>query len=131
MFDFLRGRTNRATYWMTVAALVVVYTIIALLAPSPPRVQEVVLAFLCIPRLHDIGRSGWWVAVGVVVEIVCAVLALALLPQPVSALGLAAINLAILVALVILGAIPGERVANRFGEPPAPGVQWKASKRRA
>jgi len=128
--NFLKGRTNRATYWAAAAIVVVLYTLLNLVLPGRSSVSELVLIFLCVPRLHDIGRTGWLVLAPLAFEIAAAV-TLVVLPgdQGVMVLGLAA--LVILGAIIWLGAIPGDPEANRFGEPPAPGVQLRRPSKKA
>jgi uncharacterized membrane protein YhaH (DUF805 family) len=70
-----------------------------------------------IPRLHDIGRSGWW-AVGVLAFVAGAVAAAstvgALMVPPMRYLGVR-----LEAALILwLGVAEGEAVENRFGPPP-------------
>jgi uncharacterized membrane protein YhaH (DUF805 family) len=125
--DFLKGRTNRATYWAGMATLAVVYTL-AWMFLGPTPVHDIVLVFMAVPRLHDLGRSGWWVVPVLAIEWVGAfVLAAALSPEvfPIAA-GLIAI--AVFGALAVLGALPGQRDANRFGAPPRRGIQLTATK---
>ena len=55
------GRTNRATYWTGIAVILVLMSVIGVATGKPPHIGEVVLIFLGVPRLHDIGKSGWLV----------------------------------------------------------------------
>src|SRR4051794_17935802 len=73
------GRTNRATYWVSAAVVVGLMVAIALIAPSQAKISEVVLVILAVPRLHDIGRTGWWVMAGVAFELVGLMVALLVL----------------------------------------------------
>ena len=90
----------------------------------PVSVSEVVLIFICVPRLHDIGLTGW-IAGGVfLLEIVTAIAAVAVLGLEAGrvALGLFVITLAGL--LILLGALRGQKGSNRFGPPPRPGLRF-------
>jgi len=58
-------------------------------------------------RLHDRGRSGWWAAVILIAFMM-------VWPRPVSFLDFVG-SLVLLWAAVDLGAMPGERGANRYG----------------
>lgn len=78
--DF-RGRSRRKEFWAFTAALLVivvlVFTVIALAVPEGADVKRaadravwVMLAVVGLPqtalmarRLHDIGKSGWWMLV--------------------------------------------------------------------
>src|ERR1700760_703105 len=65
---FYKGRVNRATYWLTLAMLAALSTVVALLG-FKPTISEIVLLIVAVPRLHDLGRSGWWALAGIGVEI--------------------------------------------------------------
>jgi uncharacterized membrane protein YhaH (DUF805 family) len=122
--DFMKGRTNRATYWLSIGVLVALLAAIARFAENPPRISEVALVILCVPRLHDIGRTGWWAAILIPVEI-ASVAAVLFAPE---ALGLqlaGAFTLLLLLPVIGLGLVRGEPAANRFGEPPPPGLNWR------
>jgi len=91
----------------------------------PPHVNEALLVLLAIPRLHDIGRTGW-IAAGVFAVHFALVLALGLSIHD-EALRLQAfgvVNLAVVALLIWLGAIRGDPNPNRFGGPPAPGLSF-------
>jgi uncharacterized membrane protein YhaH (DUF805 family) len=90
---------------------------------------EVLLILICVPRLHDLGRSGWWIVLPIVGEL-AAVLAISLMSHPTAELDNDAIKgLATLAGLVVLFLptiallfIPGQQGPNRFGEAPEPGI---------
>ncbi|MDP3175689.1 MAG: DUF805 domain-containing protein [Phenylobacterium sp.] len=90
---------------------------------------------LTVKRLHDHGRTGWWYVVPTVVMVVTIGLAVMIggpevlskdAPAgPSPALGILMggmlIALTMMVTMLIyLGALPGEKDANRFGPPEAP-----------
>src|SRR5215204_881364 len=56
---FLKGRMNRATYWLGLAVGLAVFALLRIFMKDA-SINEVVLLILAIPRLHDTGRSGWW-----------------------------------------------------------------------
>ena len=124
LMGILRGRTNRATYLCGLAIVAAMVALVVLFAPDGKMPLEVVLVFLCVPRLHDIGRSGWYVLAFVLVEIVGVIVAFTTLPLESAASGLWWVTLVWIALALGLGLIPGESSANRFGEPPAPGIQW-------
>lgn len=122
-------RINRATYWVICAIVIAIVTAIAFSRHRSSGL-EVMIVLIASPRLHDIGRSGWW-AVGVCgtefFTIVGATLAGA---DSGTVLILAGAVLLVICALGIwLGSIPGEPHANRWGEPPAPGIQFSRNPR--
>jgi uncharacterized membrane protein YhaH (DUF805 family) len=114
---------NRLTYAILLAFLVVLVTTL-LQFTDRPGPTEVLAAFIVVPRLHDIGRSGWWYLVLIVGEFA----ALAAGWQGgtngiLVAGGIYAIFA--LSVLVILAFIPGERRENRWGVPSEFGVHLK------
>lgn len=121
----LRYRINRATYWLMGA---IVITVLAGLSLTGHRFggAEFMIILLAVPRLHDIGRSGWW-AVGVILVEFAAIIGLVTTDVALDTIILlSGIWVMLLAALgVWLGWIPGEAHANRWGEPPAPGIQFR------
>ncbi|MCX7359333.1 MAG: DUF805 domain-containing protein [Alphaproteobacteria bacterium] len=129
MSSMLQGRINRAMYWLCVGVIVVLYVASNLLLERSVPVSEVILVILCVPRLHDIGLSGWLVVAPLALEICAVIAAFSLLPQE-QALAAGGLVTLIIAALVIwLGIIPGNAAANRFGEPPQPGLTFKPPKK--
>lgn len=118
---FLKGRTNRAMYWLCVGIVVAFAVVMAFARPGGPGVSEFVLIIVCIPRLHDIGRSGWWVLAGLAVEVAGVFGGLFLFPAQ-ALLVMGAMNVVLFGFLVWLGALPGQPFDNRFGPPPPPGL---------
>lgn len=122
---FLGGRMNRATYWACIGFMVAVFGALYVFGGMQPRVSEVVLLLLVVPRLHDINRSGW-IAVGVfALEITIAVaLSVWLDDEELVLEGLGFVALAIAALLIWLGIVPGDRYENRYGDAPKPGVSF-------
>jgi len=79
---------------------------------------------LCVPRLHDIGRSGWWAGGLIVAEIAVVACALIALPEDSAMLVLGLFAIVVAILLAVLGAMPGQARANRFGGVPAPGLSF-------
>ena len=121
----LRGRINRAWYWVGAAAVAVIYLVLLLTQAQQVPISEVALVFLSVPRLHDIGKSGWFVLIGIGVEILGIIIGFSFFSfeDAQGVTGLATLVIAGL--LVWLGAIPGDPKANAWGEPPAPGLQLR------
>ena len=92
---FWSGRINRATYWVCVGLIVALYLLFNLISSKQTAVSEVVLILVCVPRLHDIGKSGWWAGGFFLAEIVIAVISFATLP-----LKLATVPLGLFVVIV-------------------------------
>jgi len=119
------GRTNRATYWVGIVTVLVLMIAIGMATGKPPHIGEVVLIALGVPRLHDIGKSGWLVLWPLGVEVVGIAGALILLPlESVMAAG-GLIVLIIFGLMIWLGCVRGEEGENRFGPPPPPGIGWR------
>ena len=115
VFWWLKGRSGRREYWTHFAVLLAVSV---LLGRAPPIVQispTVVLMFLQIRRVHDLGRSGWWAVAATVAPIVLIVPVMR-----VASLEVATITGVILELLLIaaIGVPPGDADDNRFGPPP-------------
>ncbi|RYD97802.1 MAG: DUF805 domain-containing protein [Sphingomonadales bacterium] len=126
----LNIRYNRATYLTFLSIFVALIVVLANVMERPPGMGEVVLVLLGVPRLHDLGRSGWWMAAPIVAEIglVTAMLARGSSLEDMQ-IGAGALTLAILVAMIVLGLIPGEDGPNRWGDPPPNGINWRNPRR--
>ena len=118
-----QGRMNRAWYWLGIGAVAVIYLVLILIEARQVPISEVALVFLCVPRLHDIGKSGWLVLIGLAVELLGLIIGFSFfsLEDAQGVIGLAGLLIAGLLAW--LGAIPGDPKPNAWGEPPAPGLQ--------
>jgi uncharacterized membrane protein YhaH (DUF805 family) len=119
---FLAGRINRAWYWLGFAVIFALLSTVNMLG-----IGQAVLVIICIPRLHDLGKSGWWVSAPLALEVVGALAAALSLPRETAETVIGSIPPIIFLLFVWLGAVPGENTANRFGDPPAPGLQFKPS----
>jgi uncharacterized membrane protein YhaH (DUF805 family) len=126
--DFLKGRTNRATYWLTVGMCILLYAAFYLITGDHVSISEIVLLLICIPRLHDIGKSGWWSGGLILVQFALLGLAIGLLPLEQAKHVMGVFVLLVAGLMIWLGCVPGQPFANKFGEPPAPGFLWKQAK---
>ena len=124
MYKGLRTRMNRVTYGLCLGLFVAIYAVLIAFAKRPPAVAEIVLLYICVPRLHDIGLSGWWYGAGILSEIAVVVASIILLPLSEALVPIGFFVLFLLFVLVWLGLIPGEPGSNRFGERPAPGFSF-------
>jgi len=114
----MRGRINRATYWLLLGGFAAFYVIVSMIGVRPPRIGEGLLIFLCVPRLHDLGKSGWWVVIPLSIELGAVIVAIAAFSGEEGYVLLGGAALIIAGFIVVLGLIPGQPRANRFGEPP-------------
>jgi hypothetical protein len=88
--------------------------------------NEIILVLLAVPRLHDIGKSGWWAGGVFLAEIVLATVAALLLPAQFAMMPLAIFVVIVFGLLIWLGTIPGQPGANKYGEPPRFGWRRRA-----
>ena len=112
------GRINRATYWLILGGFAAFYVLISMVGVRPLRIAEGVLIFLCAARLHDLGKSGWWVLIPLCVELGAVVVAIAAFSTEDDYTLLGGAFVAIAGFIFVLGLIPGQPHVNRFGEPP-------------
>jgi uncharacterized membrane protein YhaH (DUF805 family) len=126
------GRINRPTYFLGLALLVAVYAAVNAVMTRPTGMSEVLIILLMVPRLHDIGKSGWWAGALILGEIVVVGLAVwAATAMKNDEIILIASGLFVLVALgllVLLGCIRGQPGSNKWGAPPPPGLSLKTYK---
>jgi uncharacterized membrane protein YhaH (DUF805 family) len=121
----LNTRLNRAWYWLCLIVLAALYTALSVFGEKHAAVSEVVLLFLCVPRLHDIGLSGWWFAAAFGLEIAVVAASLILLPLSHALIPMGLFVLFAFIAMTWLGIRPGEPGTNRFGDAPPPGLSFK------
>jgi uncharacterized membrane protein YhaH (DUF805 family) len=114
-------RLNRATYWLGLFVLTAIAVALSVFGKHA-GIAEIVLFYLCVPRLHDIGLSGWWFGGALLLEIAVAAGTLLLLPLSEFPACFGFFGLAAVCALIWLGAKRGDPNANRFGEPPSAGL---------
>jgi uncharacterized membrane protein YhaH (DUF805 family) len=115
------SRINRKTYWLTtgiIFALALSLSYLPGVQGSGIRLLTTVLFIrIFASRLHDIGRSGWWQLVLYGIQLLTLVLVGRVGGQPLG-VAVAAELLIQLIFTVVLGIIPGDTHANRFGSPP-------------
>ena len=67
--DF-KGRSRRSEYWWVVLFNMLVSTVIGMTIADLAAVWSLITLIpslaLCIRRLHDTGRSGWWVLINLI-----------------------------------------------------------------
>ena len=115
---FVGKRINRATYSVLLGVYAALFALAVMLQLRVPG--EVLLAFICVPRLHDLGKSGWWFGLALLLASAVAV-AFWFATKSEDAAILAAM-VALLIPVVTLAFIGGQQGANRFGALPAAGV---------
>ncbi len=118
-------RMNRKTYLINLAGFVV-GVMILLQFMDRPGPTEFLFSLLAVPRLHDIGRSGWWylALIGLEFGVLLGTLAAGGSTATLFQAGGAFVIFA-LILLVVLGLIKGEPDANEWGSPTGDGYVWK------
>ena len=117
MNNAIKGRMNRATYCATLALVIAIFAVIIAFDKKPPGVMEVLTVFIGVPRLHDFGRSGWWIVSVFLIEIAAIVVGLVFVPMADFGIVAGLTVLLMLIAMIVLGCIKGDEGANAFGEP--------------
>ena len=122
-----QGRITRAPFWFGIMVIIIASLALRLIPGPIGRLVSLVLLWpqICVnaKRLHDMGRTGWWLVAPILIGV--AGLAIAFVmgsgggipPQPAIA-PLAVVALVSLGFLLWLGLTPGQAGANRFGEAP-------------
>lgn len=129
-FFSFRGRVGRQEYWLTVIATWVLTFAAGTLLPAIgdiglvlaiPLYVLVVWATLAmlVRRLHDRGRSGWWLVLMMgPVAVLGALAELVSIAEPEAGQGLRLFTLPFyLWVLIDLGCLAGKPDVNRFGPP--------------
>ena len=115
------GRANREFYWYFLGFTVVLIGAAWALFHGRPYIAAPA-ALLCVPRLHDIGRTGWIALAAFIAGVLLSDGLTRLFGAGQLTLGvpLAEALLSggfLAVFLVSLGVIPGQPGANRYGPP--------------
>ena len=69
-FTNFNGRSRRSEYWWVCLFNMIVSTAITMILPDIAWIWSVVIFVptlsLCVRRLHDIGKSGWWYLIALI-----------------------------------------------------------------
>lgn len=119
----LRGRIGRRAFWLLAGPpLLVIFLVMwfaVLYAPNRSEAYDtlffsgfafaLVIGFVGVRRLHDLGRPGWWM--------LFVVLPFPLAFLPILSNLLLLVPLILLVLLVMVGFLPGQDGVNAYGPP--------------
>ena len=127
-----KGRLGRGMYWLLLGITastylwVWIYLSINMIGANHITGNAFILVALCVPRLHDMGKSGWFVLFAGV-----PVLFAAMIGPYFSLEGQNTIALLMLSAIagfvILLGIVPGDPKPNRWGSPPDLGLAFRRS----
>lgn len=121
-----RYRINRTTYWLMLVIALALAALLGRFGPAATAASVVLFLYVSVPRLHDIGRSGWIAVAVLVPEIVIGIAVGLLVPAPDRPAILGVIGMVVLGLQAILGCIPGNLAPNRWGKPPAKGLSFSS-----
>lgn len=114
LLHIFSGRASRREYWLWCGPLLPAILVLSAVAPILGTVLSIALLIPTIRRLHDLGRSGWWIA-----GFNASTNAMAMLGAGVE--GDAGAVLAIIAGviylggLIALGCVPGQPEGNAYG----------------
>jgi uncharacterized membrane protein YhaH (DUF805 family) len=128
MHTLFNGRLSRGMYWLLLGITasmylwVWMYLSINLLAHN--AMNGVILGSLFVARLHDMGKSGWFVLFLGVPLLFAAMIGNVLSPESQNAIALLMLS-AIAGFVVLLGIVRGDPKPNRWGAPPDLGLAFR------
>lgn len=140
--DF-KGRTRRSEFWWTILAyyifVLIVNLILGVVLPyTATTIIDIILKFLIfgvtVRRLHDTGRSGWWVGVSWIVSIISSIYVMAnsdilmsvnINPEEImefasapATIGITAINTILNIIVIIFCLLDSKAETNKYGKSP-------------
>jgi uncharacterized membrane protein YhaH (DUF805 family) len=113
------ARINRKAYWLSTGVVFAIAFALAYVPGMQRGVGSLTTVFfirIFASRLHDFGRSGWWQLALYGVQLPAIILIGTAGGQPISVM----VGVGLLIQLIftaVLGVIPGDRDANKFGPP--------------
>lgn len=134
-----KGRVNRTVFWNVQLLLAVFQTCVratGLLFDVIPIILMVTLLLVAsavvavcntIKRVHDLGRSGWWLMVPMILSLLIVGGAAAIWGRgSTAALSTESlVEFVLLIVILAIGLLPGDPLPNRFG--PAPEAKAAAA----
>ena len=113
----VHGRANGPIFWTWLLGLYAAEAVCNFTIHGPFPLSQFLYPLICVPRLHDVGRSGWWAFGAAVAGIALGTLASVYLSPTNARHARGAIVLVELILLVILASCdPGRFVRTIRGE---------------
>ena len=106
------------------AVAVAICVAIGLIMHSPFQGAPLLLLIIAVPRLHDIGKSGWWALGVLAVEFLAGMAIGKFLPPEQLLSAITATALVVVALAILLGCLPGQGEPNRYGPVPASGLSY-------
>lgn len=121
----LEGRINRATYWPVLVGAVCLILLLQILGLRSSIVEILILSFVAIPRLHDMGWSARWALLPLVGLVAGGLWAGVTFSEPYQREVLVyTLSAMIYVLLIWLGCLKGQPEWNEFGDAPSNGISF-------
>jgi uncharacterized membrane protein YhaH (DUF805 family) len=114
----IRGRTNRAKWWIASLGLVAIGFVVSRMIDS---LDVYCLLAVAVKRLHDRNKRGWWILLFLLAPVILASVVGALGEDLAPVLGYALSAVALVIAgwaLIEFGGLPGTAGLNRYGPDP-------------
>lgn len=118
---FWEGRCSRPAFVIAGAAIATaIWFDVAWRIPMPIFLVVLLVSFVfgisaVVRRLHDLGRTGWWIATWLLFNIVCAQVHDGVGDPAIKAMAVIVWAVVTIAALGFLAAAPGDRGVNRYG----------------
>lgn len=119
----LDTRINRLSFWALMVPCTVLPTALAMIGFEFSGAW-IPTAAVCVLRLHDLGRTGKWVLVPLILQFIAAIVLFNIVPRHQISAAAFAITGVTLLVVAWLGSEPGEPVSNAWGGPTAPGFSF-------
>jgi len=132
MHVLFNGRLSRGMYWFVLGITasmylwVWIYLSINMIGANHITGNAFILVALCVPRLHDMGKSGWFVLFVGVPILVAAMIGPYFSLDGQNAIALLMVS-AIAGFVIMLGIVRSDPKPNRWGEPPDLGLAFRRS----
>jgi uncharacterized membrane protein YhaH (DUF805 family) len=127
MYGLHKGRLGRGMYWFLLGITASIYLwawiylSINMIRANHITGNAFILVVLCVPRLHDMGKSGWFVLFLGVPVLLAAMVGPSFSPEGQNAITLL-MQSAIAGFVILLGIVRGDPKPNRWGAPPDLGL---------